>query len=126
MPGFVRVVLLFSLISPAAADSIYLCKADDGSAVYRDFPCPPDWNSTVVAEPGKNDGKGAAQTRGAGQAPASAPRELQAGMSKAEVREILGNPSQITQEEGVDGRVDTWQYGKSETLQFDAGGHLVK
>jgi len=56
MPGFLRVVLLLPLIAPAAAaDAIYLCKADDGSAVYRDFPCPPDSSSTVVAEPEKDD-----------------------------------------------------------------------
>jgi len=120
MPGFLRVVLLLSLVSPAAADSIYLCKADDGSAVYRDFPCPPDSSSTVVAEPGKDDATGAKQ--GA----ANAHRELQAGMTKAEVLAILGKPSDVTQEEGVDGRVDTWQYGKSQALQFDANGRLVK
>ena len=44
-------------------------------------------------------------------------------MTASEVRAILGAPTEITQEEVVDGRVQTWSYG-SRSLQFDPSGRL--
>lgn len=121
MSGFRFIALAMVVVVPAAlADSIYVCKASDGAVVYRDFPCPPDSEATAVVGPTNADAKGAK----AAQLPKD--QELRAGMSKGEVRAILGSPREITQEEGVDGRVDTWSYGNARTVQFDAGGRLVK
>jgi len=121
MSGSICVLLVMLIVAPAAfADSIYVCKAKDGNVVYRDFPCPPDAESTAFGDSKKSDPIGAKT------AVAAAERELRAGMSKSEVRAILGSPTEVTQEEGVDGRVDTWSYGGSRTVQFDAAGHLVK
>jgi outer membrane protein assembly factor BamE (lipoprotein component of BamABCDE complex) len=119
-PAFVLLVLV--VIAPAAlADQIYVCKGSDGKVVYRDFACPPDTESTAFGDSKTGDTKNAKSATPASQ------QEVRAGMSKNEVRSILGNPTEITQEEGVDGRVDTWTYGAgSKTLQFDATGHLVK
>ena len=119
-PAFVLLVLL--VIAPAAlADQIYVCKGSDGRVVYRDFACPPDADSTAFGDAKTSDTKGAKSTK------PTSEQEVRAGMSKNEVRSILGNPTEITQEEGVDGRVDTWSYGAgSQTLQFDATGHLVR
>jgi hypothetical protein len=120
MSGSVCVLAALLVVAPVAlADSIYVCKAGDGSVVYRDFPCPPETESTTFGDPKKSDPKSKKPV-------VVADRELQAGMSKSQVRAILGSPTAITQDEGVDGRVDTWSYGASQTVQFDAGGHLIK
>ena len=49
--------------------------------------------------------------------------EPRVGMTTSEVRAVLGAPTEVTQEEVVDGRVQTWSYG-SRSLQFDTGGRL--
>jgi Domain of unknown function (DUF4124) len=122
MSGFARVLLAMLLVAPVAfADSIYVCKQSDGKVVYRDFPCPADAESTAFSGPA-----GAASNSAKGSA-GDPSQQLRSGMSQGEVRSLLGNPTEIIQEEGVDGRVDTWSYGAgSKTLQFDATGHLVK
>ncbi|HMH19266.1 MAG TPA: hypothetical protein VK572_14090 [Burkholderiales bacterium] len=45
------------------------------------------------------------------------------GMTTREVRAVLGEPIEVTQEEVVEGRVETWSYGAS-SVQFDPRGHL--
>jgi len=122
MSGSMRVFLAMLALAPAAfADPIYVCKESDGKVVYRDFPCSPGAESTAFGDPKTSYAK---STRSAKSA---TDQQLRAGMSKNEVRSILGNPTQVTQEEGVDGRVDSWSYGEgSEALQFDATGHLIK
>jgi hypothetical protein len=122
LSGPALVVLMLLMIGPAAlADQIYVCKESDGKVVYRDFPCPPDAESTAFGDSKTSDTKGAKSTK------PTSEQQVRAGMSKNEVRSILGNPTEITQEEGVDGRVDTWSYGAgSKTLQFDAAGRLVR
>jgi hypothetical protein len=114
-------LVLAALVPAASADSIYVCKGSDGKVVYRDFPCPPDAESTAFGDPKAGDPKGAKPAK------ASPEQGLRPGMSKNEVRSLLGNPTEVTQEEGVDGRVDTWSYGAgSKSLEFDASGHLIK
>jgi hypothetical protein len=110
---------LLCVVWPAHADSIFRCVEKNGEVVFRNFPCSPDAASTEFAAP---TATGSASKQG----PASAQKELHPGMSQSEVRAILGSPKEITQEEGVDGRVDTWSYGDARTLQFDARGNLVK
>jgi len=56
--------------------------------------------------------------------PASLPSEPALGMTPGQVQAILGPPVAVTQEEVVQGRVVTWIYGDSRTLQFDASGRL--
>jgi hypothetical protein len=111
-------VLAMCLVAPSAlADSIFTCTDKDGKVVLRDFPCP--------AESASKEMTGPATTEPRRTGPGGSSQDLRPGMSKGEVRAILGNPTQVTQEEGVEGRVDTWSYG-SQTLQFDATGHLIK
>jgi outer membrane protein assembly factor BamE (lipoprotein component of BamABCDE complex) len=121
MSGSRWFALALLAVSPLAlADSIYACKGSDGSVVYRDFPCPADSESSTVVSGPKAGAAGA-------KAPSNRESELRAGMSKSEVRAILGSPTEITQEEGVDGRVDTWSYSSgSKPLQFDSTGRLIK
>ena len=47
--------------------------------------------------------------------------EPRLGMTETQVKAIWGKPTEITMEEAVQGRVDTWSYGDSRSLQFDRG-----
>jgi len=47
--------------------------------------------------------------------------EPRLGMTETEVKAVWGKPTEITMEEAVQGRVDTWSYGDSRSLQFDRG-----
>lgn len=46
------------------------------------------------------------------------------GMTAKEVRALWGEPTEVTQEEVVQGRVETWSYGASGSIQFDHTGRL--
>ena len=50
--------------------------------------------------------------------------QVSVGMTTQEVKAAWGEPAEITQEEVVDGRVQTWSYGGSRSLQFNANGRL--
>ncbi len=119
--GFVCLAMLLLVAPSALAESIFRCVEKNGEVVIRNFPCSAESTSTeftgsaaTAADAGNSKAK-----------PSAPPQQLRAGMSKSEVRAILGNPKEVFQEEGVDGRVDTWSYG-SRTLQFDAGGKLIQ
>jgi hypothetical protein len=43
-------------------------------------------------------------------------------MTFQEVRARWGAPTDISQEEGVQGRIDTWSYGDARSVQFDSRG----
>jgi hypothetical protein len=57
---------------------------------------------------------------------ASLPSEPEVGMTPRQVQAILGEPTAITQEEVVQGKVVTWSYGDSRVVQFDTTGRLSK
>ena len=123
MSGSVYVGVLVAtvlVVPPAFAESIFRCLEKNGEVVIRNFPCSSDSVSTELTTSARTD----AQNSEPGLA--AAQRELRAGMSKSEVRAILGNPTNVMHEEGADGNVYTWSYGGSRTVQFDATGHLVK
>jgi hypothetical protein len=54
------------------------------------------------------------------------PSEPDVGMTPRQVQAILGEPTAITQEEVVQGKVVTWSYGDSRVVQFDTTGRLSK
>jgi hypothetical protein len=49
---------------------------------------------------------------------------LLVGMTTKEVKAIAGEPMEVTQEEVVQGRIETWSYGASGSIQFDHTGRL--
>ena len=113
-----------AVASPSFADPIYVCTSSDGTVVLRDFACPPDSTSEMLGDAKRADSReGRADPKSAG---AAAEREVRPGMSKNEVRSILGNPIEISQEESVEGRIDVWSYSGSRTLRFDASGQLIR
>jgi hypothetical protein len=56
--------------------------------------------------------------------PANLPGEPAIGMTQAQVRAMLGEPTSVQQEEVVNGRLVTWNYGDSRTVQFDVTGKV--
>jgi hypothetical protein len=53
--------------------------------------------------------------------PSSPEGEPRLGMSRMEVQAIWGQPVEVSHEEEVRGRVDTWSYGGSRSLEFENG-----
>ena len=60
----------------------------------------------------------------AASSPLAAQGEPRIGMTTKEVKAIWGEPTEVTQEEVVQGRVQTWSYGPSRSVQFDHTGRL--
>jgi len=56
---------------------------------------------------------------------ANLPGEPAVGMTQAQVRAILGEPTSVQQEEVVNGRLVTWNYGDSRSVQFDVTGKVI-
>jgi len=56
--------------------------------------------------------------------PLAAQGEPRIGMTTKEVKAIWGEPTEVTQEEVVQGRVQTWSYGPSRSVEFDPSGRL--
>ena len=154
--------ILFSVlfVAPlASAQTVFKCVEKDGTALYRNSPCPSESQSKVwlrtdsqnsnLPLPRASGGSPAIHDEPRIEAPAlpdaaanfvatrDEPRaetppapgatgvqgEPRVGMTTSEVRAVLGAPTEVTQEEVVDGRVQTWSYG-SRSLQFDPGGRL--
>jgi hypothetical protein len=53
--------------------------------------------------------------------PPSLEGEPRVGMSRMQVQAIWGEPMEVSHEEVVSGRVDTWSYGDSRSLEFENG-----
>lgn len=145
------VFLALFVVPLAQAQTIFKCVGRNGPDRYQNFPCPPESQSKVlVRDPGPRDTNvqpapsatreppASRDDRGVdapalpvAAAPAVAPEEppamqgeLRAGMTAKEVRATWGRPAEIVDEEVVEGRVQTWSYPGSRSLQFDASGRL--
>jgi hypothetical protein len=136
-------VLPSFVASLASAETIFKCAGKDGTDMYQNFPCPPELESRVSARtsghpstPGPSGNPLTAQPTPPAPSPvgnsSAAPQistvpvatgYLLPGMSTKEVRAVLGEPIEVTQEEVVQGRVETWSYGAS-SIQFDHTGRL--
>ena len=142
--------LAMFLATPASAQSIYKCLGADGRELYQNSPCPAGSKASVFVQtngqPSAAEPSGPEAPRARTEAPR--PQELPApsaeptpsvpepaeppatavsqvtpsvGMSRAEVRAIWGEPREISQEEGVEGRVDKWSYDASRSAEFLSG-----
>ena len=136
-------VLSSFVASLASAETIFKCAGKDGTDMYQNFPCPPELESRVSARtsghpsaPSPSGNPLTAQQTPSAPSPmgnsSTAPQistapiatgYLLPGMTTREVRAVLGEPIEVTQEEVVEGRVETWSYGAS-SVQFDPRGHL--
>ena len=137
----------------ASAETIFKCAGKNGTALYRNFPCPseseskvwvrtdaqepktapgPAGNSLTTRDGPRTENPPAPSPTGNPVATQSEPRieipaaqgEPRIGMTTKEVRAIWGEPTEVTQEEVVQGRVETWSYGASRSVEFDHSGRL--
>lgn len=137
----------------ASAQTVFKCLEKDGTFLYRNSPCPSGSQSKAwLRTDPQNSNVPPARASGGSPAIPDEPRmeaqalpgaaanfiaprdepraetppvpgEPRVGMTTSEVKAVLGAPTEVTQEEVVDGRVQTWSYG-SRSLQFDPGGRL--
>jgi hypothetical protein len=123
--------VLFVTPLASAQSTIFKCVGKNGIEAYSNSPCPPKSGSTVWVQ--DKNAKNAQvptelMTRPVPKPGNDAPAvqgEPRVGMTAKEVKAIWGTPTDITQEEGVEGRVDTWSYGESRSVQFDARGRAL-
>jgi hypothetical protein len=128
----------------ASAETIFKCAGKNGTVLYRNFPCPSESESKVWVRTDAQDSKTATAPSPTGNpvaaqseprietptppsvasSPLAAQGEPRIGMTTKEVRAIWGEPTEVTQEEVVQGRVQTWSYGLSRSVQFDHTGRL--
>ncbi len=128
----------------ASAETIFKCVGKNGRDLYQNFPCPPEseskvWVRTDVqytntpSAPSPTGNPPATQdeprmetpsTPSATGNPLAAQGEPRIGMTTKEVKAIWGEPTEVTQEEVVQGRVQTWSYGPSRSVEFDPSGRL--
>lgn len=129
-------------------ETVFKCVRKNEPDRYQNFPCPPESLSSSVrgdtqtsARPARgalsSSPRRSAEYRvetapSVATSRSVAPREassqllgqLRVGMTTQEVKAVWGEPAEIVQEEVVDGRLQTWSYGSSGSLQFNASGHL--
>jgi hypothetical protein len=142
---FVAASFYVSLVS---AQDVLKCVGKDGAQLYSNVRCPPGTEAVVVVRDGAQNATSAPQpNRNENPAPrqdeppvalpvttppepASANPESPAppaeaeprlGMSRMEAQAAWGQPVEISHEEQVRGRVDTWSYGGSRSLEFENG-----
>ena len=145
--------LVASLVCPLApAQTVFKCVGENGADLYRNSPCPSESASKVWVRTDSQGASAPAPRSATGEtaAPRDEPRleipalpvatvnppaetapstnamqgELRTGMTAREVKATLGQPAEITDEEVVEGRVQTWSYPGAGSLQFDASGRL--
>jgi hypothetical protein len=128
MRVFAALLVVHALLyAPYAAAEIFKCVAKDGSGapLFQNFPCSidslglPSNPSAANSTPGAGAQLPKTQPTAA-PPPAGDAREPQIGMTGAEVRELLGDPETIEEDEpGQGGRISTWRYAGGRTLQLD-------
>ena len=112
----------------SASAEIFKCVTKNGEPLYQNFPCQFDSIGSVslgVQGPKMSSIPGApipAQPIEA-IAPPDDPAEPRIGMTLHEIRNILGNPTEIVAEEGTDG-IETWRY-VDRNIQSDRTGRVV-
>jgi hypothetical protein len=114
-------VLLLPLVTAAAQAEIYVCTGKAKLTVYQNFPCQFDEIGSLPTSPSKPQVPAPAAAPQLVAASLSGPSEPRNGMTKDEVRAIWGAPTQTasgSDEDGLDGRSETWSYPESREVSF--------
>jgi len=116
--------------APAVSPATFASSAPALVAPESDFTPPanadrPAATPAAAAAPADFDAMTSAQSAASADDTAAQVTEPSLGMSQAQVRAMLGEPTAITREESVQGVIVTWSYGDSRLLQFDVNGRLM-
>src|SRR5262249_19621068 len=135
-------VFLMLIASQASAGEIFKCVAKDGGPLYQNFPCNIDslgwlpWDPLVAKTPSMPGASAADKSAAA--PPKAAPvnmastvkptyAEPRIGMTKEEVRALLGEPEEMIDDEPAEGgRVSLWRYADGRSVQFDHKHHVTE
>jgi hypothetical protein len=136
------------LVPLASAQDVLKCVGKDGTQLYSNGRCPPGTESVVVVREGTQNATSTSLPNRDGNQdmpptgsptittsepaaanpelridppPSSPDSEPRLGMSRTEAQAIWGQPVEVSHEEEVRGRVDTWSYGGSRSLEFENG-----
>jgi hypothetical protein len=114
---------------PPGTESVVVVRQDTQNAKPASLPNP--YGNPVSQQDGPMTGSSTASTTSEPSpakpeplidpTPPSAEAEPRVGMSRMEVQAIWGEPMEVSHEEQVRGRVDTWSYGGSRSLEFENG-----
>jgi hypothetical protein len=114
---------------PPGTESVVVVRQDTQNAKPASLPNP--YGNPVSRQDGPMTGSSTANTTSEPSpatpeplidpTPPSAEGEPRVGMSRMEVQAIWGEPMEVSHEEQVRGRVDTWSYGGSRSLEFENG-----
>jgi hypothetical protein len=134
-----------------SAQDVLKCVGKDGAQLYSNVRCPPGTEPVVLVHDGAQNVTRAPlpHQNGNGVSPSDEPliappvstpseaaaanpepridptptaeAEPRVGMSRTEAQAVWGEPVEVSHEEQVRGRVDTWSYGGSRSLEFENG-----
>jgi hypothetical protein len=139
--AFAALVILWTVLGAAMAHAeIFKCTTKDGSPLYQNFPCDIDSlgslpSNSPVAKSASNSPttKTAPIASAAGQEKSKTAHinlasivksthmgEPRVGMTAEEVRELLGAPEEMVDDEPAEGgRVSVWRFADGRLVQFD-------
>ena len=114
------------LFAPYVSAEIFKCVAKDGSGIplFQNFPCSLDSlglpsNPSAAQPTPAGAGQSKPESTAAPAAKTNA-TELQIGISREEVRALLGDPQTVEEDEpGEGGRTSIWRYADGRSVQFD-------
>jgi len=120
-------LVLLVAAQPAQSD-IFKCTTRKSMPTYQNFPCEFDSLGAMPATaPGSKAGAtpapSAAKSRVPARPAATMPR---VGMTTNEVKAIWGEPHDTTRERYGKGDIETWEYGDSRSIRFDAKGRVTE
>ena len=114
------------LFAPYVSAEIFKCVAKDGSGnpLFQNFPCSIDSlglpSNPAAAQPAPAGTGQPKPESTAGPAAKTNATELQIGISREEVRALLGDPQTVEEDEpGEGGRTSIWRYADGRSVQFD-------
>jgi hypothetical protein len=128
------VLLAAVLVTPLASaqSMIFKCVGKNGIEAYTNSPCPPKSGSRVwIQDANAKNAQDPIDPTKRSAAPSATSNSIavqfepRAGLTSNEAKARWGEPTEVTQEEGVQGRVDTWSYG-SRSVQFDSRGRVIQ
>lgn len=135
MLAVLGLALMFCVAPPAAAE-IFKCAAENGLALYQNFPCqfdsvgwaPPSPRVANVPSPLTRHNQAASKAAPVSVASAvqwTNATEARVGMTPDEVRAIWGEPMEIAHEGTAGADVEIWRYDDNSSVHFDRRNRVV-
>lgn len=121
-------LLLLLVAAQAAHGDIFKCTTRKAMPTYQNFPCEFDSLGAMPASsPAPKTVTASAPSAGKSRVPARPAATMpRVGMTTNEVKAMWGEPHDTTREEYAKGDIETWEYGDSRSIRFDAKGRVTE